>query len=487
MLYQPARIPGVNRTLPTIATSLLILSWIGLVLFYNFHHMPLSFVYLFVFADRCGILFVANLPLLYLLAAKNQPLQFLTGYSYESLNILHRRVGEVMCLEAFFHFLGMISTWYGLLRHLGLPLARFLFNRVVLLGLAAFIAYEGIYLTSLGSFRQRWYELFLALHIVFQVIGLVFLWFHHHTSRPYVSISLAIFLADRLLYRLWLRSSTHPATLSILEDEETLLLSANWQVAPKTCLAPHNMRHGWQPNQHIFLTVPALSRQHVLQSHPFTIFSAAPTAAADADKHAWLSLLIRPQSHQGFTQQLLAHARTHPQTRIRLDGPYGSPHALAMLQASSTAILIVAGSGIAVAFPLLHSLIHPRHSSTKAPRPRNVKLLWVTRAPTHRLWLPDSKLQELEDWGLDLLICPPTLLAGRPHVPGLLEQWLCCEHQHQQHSGMPAFGTSSDLGSSTTGVVVSGPEDLVRDVRNLVARQLWQGRDVRVRVEKFGW
>jgi hypothetical protein len=45
-----------------------------------------------VFADRCGLVF-ANLPLLYLLAAKTQLHRLLTGYSYESLNIVHRRLG----------------------------------------------------------------------------------------------------------------------------------------------------------------------------------------------------------------------------------------------------------------------------------------------------------------------------------------------------------------------------------------------------------
>jgi hypothetical protein len=72
--YQPPRIPLIHKTLPTNAVSLLVLAWIGLNVFYNLYRMPLSFMYLFAFADRCGIIFIANLPLLYLLAAKNQPI-----------------------------------------------------------------------------------------------------------------------------------------------------------------------------------------------------------------------------------------------------------------------------------------------------------------------------------------------------------------------------------------------------------------------------
>ncbi|KAF2828464.1 hypothetical protein CC86DRAFT_444678 [Ophiobolus disseminans] len=470
--YQPPQIPIINKTLPTNAVSLLVLAWLALILFYNFYNMTLSFFYLFVFADRCGIIFISNLPILYLLAAKNQPIKFLTGHSYESLNIFHRRVGEVVCFEALLHLLGMFAVWFGMLRHIGFTLTKFIFNRVVLLGLAAFIAYELIYFTSLGSFRQRWYEVFLALHIVLQVAGLVFLWFHHYTSRPYVGISLAIFLVDRLVYRLWLKSSTHPAILTVLEDDETILLSANWEVSNKnTALVPKNMQNGWKPNEHIFISVPDLSRKHAIQSHPFTIFSAAPTTTqSQPGDHAWFSLLIRAQAESGFTHQLLKYARRHTQTHIRLDGPYGSSHALDVLEASSIAIFIAGGSGIAVAYPLLYSLLKPTSlSDPEASKPpsKKVKLLWITHAPNHRLWVPDDKMKELEDWGLDVLVPPPTVLAGRPDVKDVLTGWIGDEGR--------------------TGVVVSGPDGLVRDVRNVCAGLVWSGGDVDVCVEKFGW
>lgn len=476
--YQPPPIPVVNKTLPTNAVSLLVLTWLGLIVFYNLYRMPLSLMYLFVFADRCGIIFISNLPLLYLLAAKNQPVKLLTGYSYESLNIFHRRVGEVLCFEAFLHFAGMIAFWYGLLRHLGLTLVRFLLNRVVLLGLLAFVAYELIYLTSLGSFRRRFYEVFLALHIVLHIAGLAFLWFHHHTSRPYVGISLAIFLIDRLVYRLCLKSSSHTATLTVLDDDETILLSSNWDLSthsPALRLLSHNMEHGWAPNEHIFISVPDLSRKHALQSHPFTIFSAAPNAPHmtldDQGKHAWFTLLIRAQAESGFTKHLLTYARTHPETRIRLDGPYGSPHALDLLRSSSTAILVAGGSGIAVAYPLLYSLLQPcRDPETAlAKSARKVKLLWITHSPSHRLWIPEDKLKELQDWGLDVFMPPPTALAGRPDVGSVVAEWVDAE----------TWGK--------TALVASGPEGLVRDVRNICARSMWQGHDVGVAVEKFGW
>ncbi|KAF2687437.1 hypothetical protein K458DRAFT_415695 [Lentithecium fluviatile CBS 122367] len=471
MQYQPPPIPIVNKTLPTNAVSLFVLAYIAINIFYNFYGMPMSLQYVFAFADRCGLIFSANLPLLYLLAAKNQPIKLLTGRSYESLNIFHRRVGELMCFEALLHFSGMIFVWYGLLRRLGFTLARFLFNKLVLLGIGAFVSYEVLYFTSLGSFRQRMYEVFLATHIVLQMAGLVFLWLHYPTSRPYVGTSLAIFLIDRLVFRLWLKSSSCPATLTVLEDNETLVLSANWDTAAsESALMPKNMKHGWKPNDHAFITIPALSRKHALQAHPFTIFSAAPTTNIDEEgQHAWFSLLIRAQASSGFTRTLLDHARTHTQTHIRLDGPYGSSHALDILSSSDTAIVVAGGSGIAVAYPLLYALLQPRPTDAEiglGGSGRKVKLLWITHSASHRDWVPQDKMEELRAWGLDVCLPPPTEVAGRPDVWSIVNRW---------------------TSGGRTGVVVSGPDGLVRDVRNTCAGLIAQGVDVAVQVEKFGW
>lgn len=367
----------------------------------------------------------------------------------------------------------MFIVWYAALRKLGFTLARFILNRLVILGLLAFVSYQILYFSSLGTFRKRMYEVFLALHIFFQCAGLAFLWFHFHTPRPYVGTSLAIFVIDRLLFRLWLKKTTHPATLAVLEDGETVLVSANWHTSTRrSVLVPKTMSHGWKPNDHVFLTVPSLSRRHALQAHPFTIFSAAPTfrtTDSEDTSHAWFSLLIRAQADSGFARQLLNYARTHSSTNIRLDGPYGSTHALDMLRASDTAIIIAGGSGIAVAYPLLYALLcRPSNASDieSVIKRRNVKLCWVTHEASQRSWIPEDKWAELVSWGLEAHVPAATAEAGRPDVPSLLR-------------GMVDGGQA--------GVVVSGPESMVRDVRNTCAHLLSTGADVKLQVEKFGW
>lgn len=79
-----------------------------------------------------------------------------------------------------------------------------------------------------------------------------------------------------------------------------------------------------------------------------------------------------------------------------------------------------------------------------------------------------------------MLIPPPTALAGRPDVRDVLQGWVDVD-------GGGGGGEERGRRSTMTGVVVSGPDGLVRDVRNVCAGLIWSGEDVSVQVEKFGW
>jgi hypothetical protein len=70
------------------------------------------------------------------------------------------------------HMLDMFCVWHTILRSLGFDLWRYITAPVVLLGLIAILSYFIIYVTSVGWFRQLYYEVFLGLHIIFQVMAL---------------------------------------------------------------------------------------------------------------------------------------------------------------------------------------------------------------------------------------------------------------------------------------------------------------------------
>lgn len=478
LIYQPRPIPIINKTLPSNGTTLVVLAFIGLQIFYTFFKTSLSLSMLFVFADRTSLVFVANLPLLYLFAAKNQPIKLLTGYSYESLNIFHRRLGEVMCLLALLHSGGMIGVWYTVLQPAGITLIKFLLIKMILLGIGAFVAYEMLYFTSLGSFRQRWYELFLGVHVVLQVAALVLVWFHHRRSRWYVGVALAIFLIDRLVYRISVKPTTVRASLELQDDKKTVVLRA---------LVPTQQKHkwvksvlgagittGWKATEHVFLTVPSLARKHIIQAHPFTIASKAPTID---EKQANMELIIRAQN--GFSGDLVCYADCHDTVDIRLDGPYGSQNAVELLQDSEHAVIVAGGSGIAVAWPLVWSVIDRtgmqdlEHSISPANR-KKVLFVWIIRERSHISWLGEERLEELRARGVTLMTPAPTSDHGHPDIANIIGEWI---------NDLDDQSSSRDK----IGIVASGPDGMNRAVRNVCASLLREGRDVSVEVEKFGW
>ncbi|KAF6225625.1 hypothetical protein HO133_009625 [Letharia lupina] len=477
-VYQPRPIPIVNKTLPSNGTTLVVLAFIGLQMFYTFFKTSLSLSMLFVFADRTSLVFVANLPLLYLFAAKNQPIKFLTGYSYESLNIFHRRLGEVMCVLALLHSAGMLGVWYTVLQPAGITLIKFLLIKMILLGIGAFVAYEVLYFTSLGSFRQRWYELFLGVHVVLQVAALVLVWFHHRRSRLYVGVALAIFLIDRLVYRMSVKLTTVRASLELQEDKRTVVLRAPVPTQEKhkwvKAVLGAGITTGWKATEHVFLTVPSLARKHIIQAHPFTIASKAPTAD---EREANLELIIRAQD--GFSGDLVRYAKGHDTVAIRLDGPYGSQTAVELLQDSEHAIIVAGGSGIAVAWPLVWSVIGGsamqdlEHSISPDNR-KKILVLWIVRERSHISWLGEERLEELRARGVTLMTPAPTSDHGHPDIANIIGEWLNDIDDQVSRRGK-------------IGVVVSGPDGMNRAVRNVCSSLLQEGRDVSVEVEKFGW
>lgn len=473
-MYQPRPIPLVNKALPSNSSTLVVLLLLGLNVFYAVYKIRWEVELAFVWSDRIALLFVANLPWLYLLAAKNQPLKLLTGYSYENLNILHRRLGETLCLLAVLHGAGMVVAWYCFLRPVGITLWTFLTLKIILLGLAALVCYESLYLTSLASFREWWYEMFLGSHIFLQAAGLVLVFFHHHGGRTYTAVALGIFLVDRLVFRIAIKTRSVRAELTAMEDGETVLVSADWPITSRwstfwTSLFGLDVRHGWTPTEHVFLTVPAMAKKHVIQAHPFTIASAAPEGD---QQHAWFNLVIR--AHDGFSRDLLHYARNHSSAMVRLDGPYGSLHALEMLRASDVALLVVGGSGIAVAYPVLWTLLH--HANIEAASiQRKVGLVWVIHEASHISWIGRERLDELKERGLHICIPTPTSKAGRPDIGALVQ------------SSIADLKSNTDTLDPKVGVVVSGPDGMNRVARNTCAKLAWHGIDVDVAVEKYGW
>ncbi|ETI26031.1 hypothetical protein G647_02808 [Cladophialophora carrionii CBS 160.54] len=564
LLYQPRPVPALTspiNTLPDNGTSLSILFFLALNLFYLFFRSPLSAQWIFILVDRAGLLFVVNLPVLYILAAKNnQPIKFLTGWSYEGLNIFHRRLGEWMTCFAVIHMFGMFVVWYTVLQPMGFTLLHYLTTKVVFLGICAIVSYSIIYITSIGWFRRLYYEAFLGLHIFFQLAALVFLFFHYPTAPPYVGAALAIWVIDRGIWRIATSSRKFIATLEVAPDGQTILLHAEIPLRQQKSASRivRNLRYGWAPGQHVFLTIPSMGFKYRFQAHPFTIASPAPPANS-VSRHlkSWpLQLTIR--AIEGFSLDLLHYAKFHQHCEIVLDGPYGSVSALGAAHAASRVCFVAGGSGIAVTYPLAWDVRvsayaeadaivatrtvyeNGRRKSPPATLECNQPIqkskymhFWVRQDERHKEWItmvpkatatihdpahtgfryPDqaaqaSRVEEVSSLitrAFDTRAPPPE--GGRPDMKTEIWTWVTSIQAGvpsrspsattlEDAASEPSFdlspNTKTSMGPAPSRddkicIIVSGPDGLVRDVRNITAELVKQGWDIDVHVEKFGW
>ena len=553
LLYQPRPIPSLTsprNSLPDNGTSTLVLFFLALNLFYLFYRAPLATEWIFILGDRAGLLFVANLPVLYLLAAKNnQPIKYLTGLSYDGLNIFHRRLGEWLTCFAVLHMSCMLVVWYTILRPFGSTLLHFLTTKLVFLGICAVISYYIIYVTSVGWFRQSYYEAFLGLHIFFQCAALVFLFFHYPTARPYVGAALAIWVIDRCLWRIAASSRKFIATLEVAPDKETVLLHACIPLSNrKSSLGLHpNLHHGWAPGQHVFLTIPSMGFKYRFQAHPFTIASPAPPQSPDAERKSWpLQLTIR--AIDGFSFDLLKYAEFHQHCEITLDGPYGSTSVLEAAHAADRVCFIAGGSGIAVTYPLAwdirvqddakaDAVITTRtvyENGTKKPHSHTLECgslaeksqyahFWVRQDEKHEKWITMlPKASAVKQDPLVQGVKYPTRSAraywveevaslvtmafdtrapgpegGRPDMKTEVWNWVTSVSSDPPSTGLKdgapdeSFGRDHKMPAQSRMdsicIIVSGPDGLVRDIRNISAELVKQGWNIDVHVEKFGW
>ncbi|KAL8743023.1 MAG: hypothetical protein Q9190_004579 [Brigantiaea leucoxantha] len=276
-----------------------------------------------------------------------------------------------------------------------------------------------------------------------------------------------------------LKIQTIRASVKVMEDGATVTLTSIiplvGQGSSLKFLPAFNLKSGWRATDHVFLTIPSLSRRHVIQSHPFTIASEAPTRDSTVCE---LRLLIR--ARDGFSRDLVRFAKGYDTVVVRLDGPYGSLSADSMLRDCDLTVIVAGGSGIAVAWPLTWSVLRARSfrdSETGMPAlfGSRMALIWVVREDSHRSWADRRQLEILQAEGVDVVLPPPTREMGQPDLKGCITSWV------YTHDDNPSKGKGK------IGIVCSGPDGMNRLVRNTASSLISEGRNVDVEIEKFGW
>jgi predicted ferric reductase len=293
------RLPSVGRTSLVLANAitLVVLCLYGLDLTGRFTKEDVAF--------RCGVVTLGQLPLIFLLAGKNNIVGYLTGISYERLNWLHRWCARCMLLTATIHMGYFFSSWN---RYDYIPY-KIKNDQISWKGLVAWSVLVWIVFSSMTPIRGWCYELFLIQHLVSFSVFVGFVYIHIPIdTKGYVWAPVALFFLDRSIRALRLLyaniSFFHPKQRQ--RDQSKSLLACKAEFTP----LPHNTTRvvirnppiSWTPGQHVFLSCHSVVP---LQSHPFTI--------ASIPEDGTMEFLIKSES--GGTKRFFKHAeKTHSQS-----------------------------------------------------------------------------------------------------------------------------------------------------------------------------
>lgn len=376
---------------PPIGTIQLLLVYLGFVLALEFtgNDIPGAQHYTAI-GVRAAWLAVAQVPLLILLAGKNNLIGMITGVSYERLNVLHRWVARVLLLLATIHFGSQSYGWnrYGLMQ------LEWQTDTCPPTGIAAYAILLWLNLSTLAPFRHFSYEFFVVQHIITFFGFIIAVMFHLPStalySRVYIYIPIALYLVDRVIRTMryaYINIRPGYATMEAMDGEVTKIRINNKAMKK------------WATGSHVLLSIP---RFGVGQSHPATIASTPTSHAGD--------LIFLLKTRKGFTNRIMKsalssstsllpnvqHDRGNDVNRTKhlalLDGPYGGSHA--DLAAFDSVVLIAGSTGISFTLPQLLD-IADRASIQKLPVKRLV-FIWIIKSMSWTTWVKDELVSAVE-------------------------------------------------------------------------------------------
>jgi len=289
---------------------------------------------------------ISNLAFITFLALKNTPLAFLTAYSYERLNVLHRAAGYCTVICSIVHAIVYIQAF-----NISDDLHELKLTSN-LVGIVAGVAMCLIAVTSLLIRKVR-YEVWYLAHVTFYVLIVICVGMH----RPKISthsVIVAIFVgalwfSDRLIRfaKLTFFSVGNSATITPLPNGGTRIVLGKCPVRT-------------EPGTHCFLWIP---RVRGFETHPFTVASAGDGS---------MSFVVA--AYDGFTRDLHNYAVKNPgaQLRASIDGPYGTVPDFTMYD---KIVLIAGGSGGSFTFGIAINTIRKLATDSKSL----IEFVWVVR------------------------------------------------------------------------------------------------------------
>lgn len=299
-------------------------------------------------ADRCGVMAFTNFPALFLFAGRNNMMIWATGWSFDTFNVYHRWVARGMVAHSFIH-----AVCYSIDSVLLHEYEENFKDNYWRSGVAAMILGSLILLQSIHYLRSRWYEMFLAIHIIFAAVFIVACWFHVVKLgwHQWVWASVGIWAFDRVvrLFRLAWSGIGHADTQLYPGEVFKMTISTSG-------------RFNYYPGCYAFIHV--LTSWGFWESHPFTIYQHPD----QQDK-----LVICGVAKGGMTRRvankLASLSDGFNYFKLLLDGPYGHRH---NLNHYNTCIFVAGGIGITSTYGYAADLL------SRTDMAQNIIFIWIT-------------------------------------------------------------------------------------------------------------
>ncbi|KAM4057309.1 ferric reductase like transmembrane component domain-containing protein [Hirsutella rhossiliensis] len=282
-----------------------------------------------------------QLPALYLLAMKCNPVGWLIGAGHERLNWLHRWVARTMLVTATVHGFHFWTEW---------ALADFVAYELAIMplvkyGLAAWAVLLWSVVVGFVPVRRLAYEVWLLQHVLSAAVMLWLL--HRHipaNARYLLFMAISFLIFDRVARCASIPYSSSSRSAIRFGHE----MSMRAVGGTTTILTIRGTRFKWHAGQHVYLWVPRLGP---LEAHPYTIACAHELSSSPAGCNS-IQLIVR--AHGGFSKRIHARASRHPEKTFTafLSGPFGVPP---QWDTYETLVLISASTGASFTIPMLEA------------------------------------------------------------------------------------------------------------------------------------
>ncbi|CAL1710629.1 unnamed protein product [Somion occarium] len=313
---------------------------------------------------RSGWVAVSQVPVVIILATKNNVPGMLLGVGYERLNFFHRYAGRLVVLAVNVHALGFIYAWSiagTFTQHLTVPHYR--------AGLIALVCADVLAFFSTSFWRNKFYSVFVATHIIGVVVLLGAICMHSNPSVPYVLIAVGAYALDRVLR--FVKTRYAYAHLTALNE------------LGMTRIEVPVVNAGWRAGQHVRIRV--LSRGMGwfgwAECHPFSIASVAKSPNEEGlvlmckKAGTWTTKLFDLAKRAEYGE---AGGYQHG-VRVLIEGPYGGPgHTL--FASFSGALFVAGGSGITFALSAVQDLV--QKDLRGESRLKSIELVWIVQDPS---------------------------------------------------------------------------------------------------------